>query len=150
MCGAIALAGFLVDAFGIRYDVVGNEGIFASARRHKYVALACDSSGGGSLRNTGGVSGGWRRDAASCAAVLARIQPDNPPEFAAAHVTKTSAARPRSSHRTCTLLTWPLITRCKIRVLQHDAVLKYTFKLAGAVDARSHATAIKAGIERAR
>ena len=54
VCGAIALAGFLVDAFGIRYDVVGNEGIFASARRHKYVAIACDSSGGGSLRNSGG------------------------------------------------------------------------------------------------
>ena len=52
--GTIALATFLVDAFGIRYNVVANERSVASARRHKYVAFASDSSGSGSLRNSGG------------------------------------------------------------------------------------------------
>ena len=52
MCGAIALATFLVDAFGIRYNVVANERSVASARRHKYVAFASDSSGSGVLSGT--------------------------------------------------------------------------------------------------
>jgi hypothetical protein len=37
-----------------------------------------------------------------------------------------------------------------MRVLQNDAVLEYTFKLVGAVEARSHAIAVMAGMERAR
>lgn len=135
-CGAVARATFLVDAFRIHYNVVANERSNASPRRHKYVAFARESSGGGSLRNRGGLSGWWRRDASGCTAVRACIQPDIWPEFAAVRVSKKLCALLRSSRRTCTLLPYPAITHCSMPALQRDAVLKYTYELAGTFDTR--------------
>ncbi len=58
----------------------------------------------------------------------------------------------RSSLRTCNLLTQPDITRSSMHVFQSDAILEYTCaaKLAGAVDARSHALTVSPNMKRVR
>jgi hypothetical protein len=96
-----------VHAFRVRKNVICNATKIDTSRSSHYVVivvdvvilgridvviLGSDSSGGCGLRNAGGVSRGWRRDAARCAAVLACIQPDNQREFAAARVNTKSSA----------------------------------------------------------
>ncbi len=103
--GGVVLLVFCVYAFGVRKNVIYTECNIALCRSSVCAVLASNPSGGGSLRNTGGVSVGWRRDAAGCAFVLARIQPDNRPEFAAERVSKKSNAS------CCTAATAPQLCR---------------------------------------